>query len=242
MGERRPAKPARSRAVLFDATGTLIELAEPVGETYARTALRHGLALSAWRIGDAFTRVWRRAPPMVYPGQPPDVAFARERGAWREIVRQTFLAADSAVRPDDIDACFEELFAHFARGAAWRVRGGAPDALRALRDAGFAIAVVSNFDRRLPGILADLALAPLLDLVWLPSDVGAAKPDPAIFASAVGALGVTPAQAVFVGDDAQRDLAGARAAGLLAVDVTSLATLAALPALLGCPPAKEPTR
>jgi FMN phosphatase YigB (HAD superfamily) len=26
------------RAVLFDATGTLIELREPVGETYARTA------------------------------------------------------------------------------------------------------------------------------------------------------------------------------------------------------------
>jgi len=244
MGEcvARRSLSSERRAVLFDATGTLIELAEPVGETYARTALRHGVVISAWRIGDAFTRVWRSAPPMVYPGQSPEAAAARERGAWREIVRQTFLAADSAVRPDDIDACFEELFADFAHGAAWRVRDGAPDALRALRDAGLAVAVVSNFDRRLPGILADLALAPLLDLVWLPSDAGAAKPDPAIFASAVGALGVTPAQAVFVGDDAQRDLAGARAAGLRAVDVTSLATLAALPALLECPPPKEPPR
>ena len=230
------------RAVLFDATGTLIELREPVGETYACTAKRHGAAISAWRLGDAFSRVWRRAPPMVYPGQGREAAAAREREAWREIVRQTFLAADSAVRPDDFDACFEELFAHFARGAAWRVRRGAREALCALRDAGFAVAVVSNFDRRLPGILADLALAPLLDLVWLPSDAGVAKPDPAIFASAVRALGVSPAQAVFVGDDALRDLAGARAAGLRAVDVASLATLAALPALLECLPPEEPPR
>jgi putative hydrolase of the HAD superfamily len=92
--------------------------------------------------------------------------------------------------------------------------------------------VVSNFDRRLPGILSDLGLAPLLDLVWLPSDCGAAKPDAAIFASALAALGVAPERAIFVGDDAVRDLAGARAAGLRAVDVGSLATLAALPALL----------
>ena len=41
-------------------------------------------------------------------------------------------------------------------------------------------------------------------------------------------LGVAPGEALFVGDDAERDLHGARRAGLHAVDVASLATLDAL--------------
>jgi putative hydrolase of the HAD superfamily len=230
------------RAVLFDAAGTLIEPRHPIGDTYARIAEKYGAAMSAWRIGEAFARVWRAAPAMVYPGLPPDASARREREAWRTIVRQTYLAADSAIRPSDFDACFEELFAHYATGAAWVARAGAHDALARLRSAGAATAVISNFDRRLPGILADLELAPLLDLVWLPSDAGAAKPDPAIFTSALRALGVPAERAIFVGDDTQRDLEGARAAGLRPVDVASLATLADLPALFERELPEDPPR
>jgi putative hydrolase of the HAD superfamily len=230
------------RAVLFDAAGTLIEPRAPIGETYARVAEKYGAGMSAWRVGDAFARVWRSAPAMVYPGLPADASARRERDAWRAIVRQTFLAADSAIRPDDFDACFEELFAFYATGAAWRAREGAHDALTALRAARVATAVVSNFDRRLPGILADLRLAELLDLVWLPSDAGAAKPDPLIFTSALARLGVAPERAWFVGNDQLRDLEGARTAGLHPVDVASLATLADLPAQLARELPEEQTR
>jgi putative hydrolase of the HAD superfamily len=219
---------ADRRAVLFDAAGTLIEPREPIGETYARVAERYGAGISAWRVGDAFARVWRSTPAMVYPGLSPDASARREREAWRAVVRQTYLAADSAIRPDDFDACFEELFAYFATGAAWRVRTGGRDALAALRAAGVATAVVSNFDSRLRGILADLELAPLLDLIWLPSDAGVAKPDPLMFASALAALGVAAEDATFVGNDQERDLEGARRAGLRPIDVRSLATLADL--------------
>ncbi len=230
------------RAVLFDAAGTLIDPREPIGDTYARIAEKYGAAISAWRLGDAFARVWLAAPAMVYPGLPADASARRERDAWRAIVRQTFLAADSAIRPADFDACFEELFAHYATGSAWVVRAGAHDALAALRAAGVATAVVSNFDRRLRGILADLELAPLLDLVWLPSDAGVAKPDPAIFTSAVCALGLTAERVLFVGNDTERDLEGARSAGLRPVDVGSLATLADLPMLLERELPEEPSR
>lgn len=215
--------------MLFDATDTLIELREPVGETYARVARAHGARIAPWRLGDAFARVWRRAPPLVFPGVAPEAAAPHERAWWREVVRQTFLAADSASRPDDLDACFAELFSHFAQARAWRARPGAEAALRGLRADGRATAVVSNFDRRLRGVLDGLGLGALLDTVVLPSDAGAAKPAPAIFALALERLGVAAAEALFVGDDARRDLAGARAAGLRAV---TLATLEDLPALL----------
>lgn len=220
------------RAVLFDATGTLIELAEPVGETYARVAARHGAPISAWRLGDAFQRVLRSAPPLDY-ARAPEPLLAAERAWWRDVVRQVFLAADSAVRVRDFDACFEDLWRHFGRGAAWRPRGGAPQVLAALRAAGLATAVVSNFDGRLRGVLADLGLAPLLDLVLLASDARAAKPDPALLRAALARLGCAPGEAALAGDDPARDLEPARGLGLLAVDVRGLATLGALPARLG---------
>jgi putative hydrolase of the HAD superfamily len=216
------------RAVLFDAHGTLIELAEPLGETYARIAGRHGVEVSAWRIADAFRRVLAAAEPAVFPNTPPESIPAREREWWRRLVRSAFRAADDAQRFADFDACFAELFAHFARPEAWRARAGAAALLDRLHRLGLATAVVSNFDHRLPGVLAGLGLLARLDAVVLASDAGAAKPDARAFAVALHRLGVAPAEALFVGDDAARDLDAARRAGLSAVDVASLATLDAL--------------
>lgn len=216
------------RAVLFDAVGTLIELREPVGETYARAAAAQGVTISAWRMGDAFRRVSTAADPLVFPDAAPEERPALEREWWRQVVRSTLLAADSARRVPDFDACFAGLWEHYAGAGAWRARPGAEQALTRLRADGLATGVVSNFDARLPALLAALGLAVLLDTVVLPADVGAAKPDPRIFAVALERLGVAPGEAVFVGDDAHHDLGGARAAGLEAVDATTLATLADL--------------
>jgi putative hydrolase of the HAD superfamily len=216
--------------VLFDAAGTLIELAEPLGEVYARAGARHGAAISAWRLEDAFQRCFRRAPPLVFPGAGPSRTAELERGWWRDLVRSTFLAADSAVRPRDFDACFDELWRHYASASAWRPRAGAIEALRALRAADLRSAVVSNFDRRLVALLDGLGLSPWLDAVVLPSDAGAAKPDPAPLRLALERVGCAPGEAVFVGDDPTRDLEPARRLGLRALDVRELATLADLPA------------
>ncbi len=218
--------------MLFDAAGTLIETAEPVGESYARLARRSGVDLPAWRLEDAFRRVLRGAPPMAFPGAAPEALSDLERDWWRRLVRATFLAADGTARFADFEAFFAELFAHFARPQSWRALPGSAEVLAALRGRGLATGVVSNFDQRLPAILEGLGLAALLDCVVLPGEVGVAKPDPAIFARALARLGVRAEAAVFVGDRADEDLAGARAAGLRAIDVGDLATLAELPARL----------
>jgi putative hydrolase of the HAD superfamily len=155
---------------------------------------------------------------------------ARERAVWRAMAWSTFLAADAAVRFSDFDACFDELWRHYASPAAWVARAGATEALAALRAAGRRTAVVSNFDRRLPEILAGLGLAAWLDACVLPADAGAAKPDPRIFRAALAALGVEAGSAAFVGDDPTRDLAPARELGMRTLDAGALATLADLPA------------
>jgi putative hydrolase of the HAD superfamily len=228
------------RAVLLDAVGTLVALREPVGETYARFASQHGVAIPAERIGPAFRRAFAAAPPPALAGARAEAAAAHERAWWRALAAEAFRAADPDQRFADFDACFDALWRHYASPSAWRARAGAGEALVALRAAARRTAVVSNFDQRLPAILAGLGLAPLLDACVLPADAGAAKPDPRIFRAALAALGVAASQAAFVGDDPARDLEPARALGMRTLDVRSLATLADLPGRIASLASLEP--
>jgi len=202
------------RAVTLDAAGTLIEPAEPVGATYARVAGRHGIALDAAAAESGFRAAFAAAPPLAFPGVPAGAVAERERAWWRAVVRGAFGAA--AVHPA-FEACFAELFAHYARGPGWRVYADAPAALEVLRTRGIRLGVVSNFDGRLPSLLAELGLARLVDAVLHSTAVGAAKPHPAIFQAAVARLGVPAGDTLHAGDGLTTDVEGARAAGLNAV-------------------------
>ena len=65
--------------------------------------------------------------------------------------------------------------------------------------------------------LGQIGLAPLFQVSLAAHSFGSAKPDPALFHAACDALAVAPAEAVYVGDDLELDVAGAQAAGLQAV-------------------------
>jgi len=218
------------RAVLFDATGTLIELVDEVGDTYSRVAAEFGVSLPGGRITDAFIRVLRHAPRRVFPQASSEAAEAREREWWQERVRQTFQAADSTVRFVDFPGFFTALWEVFARGESWRLRPGVHIALDALRAKGLALGIVSNFDHRLPRILDELGISARFDVVALPCLHGAAKPEPALFQAALEALDVSADETLYVGDDPENDLAGAHAAGLHFCDARELERLDALPA------------
>ena len=216
------------RAVLFDAVGTLIRLREPVGDTYARFAAAAGIRVSADALQSAFATVLRGMPPMVFPACTGEALRAAERDWWRTVVRSTFDTAGVSGCGTDLEPIFTALFDHFAGSAAWQCAAGALEVLTALRARGLATGMVSNFDYRLPALLGALQLAPLLDTIVLPADAGAAKPDARIFALALSRLGVGAEDTLYVGDDAEHDMAGATRAGLRAVDVATLANLRAL--------------
>jgi len=229
--DTRPAP--RIAAVLLDATGTLIELARPVGEVYADAARAQGVDLPAWRVQDAFERVMTRASPPVFE-DPSDLTgiAAAERAWWGDLVRQTFQAVDSTVRFPDAVALHDGLFGHFAHADAWRPRPGAEAMLDALTASGIRAGVVSNFDLRLGPLLEALGLGARLACVVLPAHCGARKPEAAIFRAALAALGLPAESVVLVGDDPVKDLAGARAVGLRAIDVRTLDSLTELPRFL----------
>jgi putative hydrolase of the HAD superfamily len=89
--------------------------------------------------------------------------------------------------------------------------------LMELRQRDFAIGAVSNWSPELPALCRAWGLSPYFDTLVVSDIVGPHKPDPRIFAIALGALRVSAEEAIHVGDDYEADVQGARAAGILPV-------------------------
>jgi putative hydrolase of the HAD superfamily len=90
--------------------------------------------------------------------------------------------------------------------------------LDALRASGKRLAVVTNGPVEWQSRkLRTLGLADYFDDVLISEAEGISKPDTRIFARALERCGVAPHEAMFVGDHPEIDVAGARAAGLVAV-------------------------
>ena len=96
-----------------------------------------------------------------------------------------------------------------------------PDAeqtLSTLRAAGMKLGLITNGSVRMQSRkLECLALRPVFDTILISEEEGIHKPDRRIFCRALERLNADPRRAVFVGDHAEVDIEGARAAGMRAV-------------------------
>ena len=200
-------------ALLLDAMGTLIGLRRSVGHTYAELAADFGLTLEPAAIDRVFPRIYRQAPPLAFPGLEGNALRQAELDWWGERIGAS-VAAASQTRADELPpGLVETLFERFADAALWQVYPEVPACLERWRNRPLKLAVVSNFDSRLPPLLADLGLAAALDALVVSSQVGAAKPDPAPFQRALQILQLEAHQVWHVGDSPEDEL-GARAAGI----------------------------
>lgn len=202
--------PTTTKAIFFDAAGTLIHLSGSVGEHYALVAARQGLTLDAGRLDEAFREVWKAMPARPATGEPrPD----DDRGWWRELVERVLDRTSPRIDPLDRDTFFEAAYGHFAEPGVWELFPEVEEVLEKLTSR-YQLAVVSNFDRRLCMIFEHLGLTRFFHHIFLSSELGADKPDPQIYRRALELTGFPAGETLHVGDDPERDWAGAEAAGL----------------------------
>lgn len=201
-----------TKAIFFDAAGTLIYLPRPVGEHYREVALGFGVALEADALDQAFRQAWSAEPPRPSQDSPRD---DDDKGWWRVLVDDVLRRVLSPEQAETFDSAgfFEAAYAHFAKPGIWKAYPEVSEVLAILRKRGMPLGLISNFDRRLYAVLDDLDLRRFFDAVVISSEVGADKPDPRIFEHALRALRVRPDEAMHVGDDPKRDW-GAEAIGL----------------------------
>jgi putative hydrolase of the HAD superfamily len=90
--------------------------------------------------------------------------------------------------------------------------------LEALRSAGLRLGLITNGRLSVQGRKVDgLDIRRFLEVVLISESIGVRKPDPRIFAEALFQMGVSPASAMYVGDNPEVDVVGAKRSGLLAI-------------------------
>ncbi|MGW6194977.1 HAD family hydrolase [Kribbella sp. NPDC055110] len=110
------------------------------------------------------------------------------------------------------------------RALAQRLLSRAPAAtsetLAAFKAAGWRVGLVSNITAETQVQWAGSPLAQYFDATAFSAEVGAAKPEPAIYRSACAALDVEPSDCIYVGDGNDNELPGAATLGMHAIRTT----------------------
>ena len=115
--------------------------------------------------------------------------------------------------PEYADEIAEHLAQNWQNPKSWPLTPGAKEVLGELKQRGYKLGVVSNWDALLPGVLEATGLIGFFDYVAASALEGVAKPDPRIFQIVLGHLQVSPQETVHVGDS-EDDVKGATAAGI----------------------------
>lgn len=201
--------------IFFDAAGTLFEVRGSVGEIYSRIASQYDCEADAEQLQQNFARWFRLQPPMAFPaGTDEDKLHEMEKGWWSNLVRAVF--ADCGTFPH-FDEFFDDVFDQFRKPELWHVYDDVVPTLTELKRRGFRLGVLSNFDSRLDDVLRGCELGQFFDSVHISTRVGAAKPDPLIFDTALAHHNIEARQAWHVGDSLREDIEGAEAAGIRGV-------------------------
>jgi putative hydrolase of the HAD superfamily len=202
--------------VLLDVGGTLIGPQSSFGDVYSDVFSQFGLCCDGEDFNAAVYSAWDEMNREVPSGTNRYSHFeGGEDGYWRRFVtRSVEIACDQTIGENLANAALDELRTRFGKADAWRVFDDVPPALAALRNLGARLAVVSNWDSRLPDVLKVLELDAWFETVVVSHFEGVEKPDPELFRRALERLGADPGRTIHVGDSPDLDGEGARAAGV----------------------------
>jgi putative hydrolase of the HAD superfamily len=191
------------RAVLLDALGTLVELQPPAPR------LRRLLAEEGFEVGEERAATGIGAEIAYYLAHHLEGSDRESLEELRDRCAREMLEALELPGLDQATARRVMMSA-----LEFRPYEDALPALRELRRRDRTLVVASNWDCSLPDWLEPAGLLALVDGVVTSADVGAAKPDPRVFRRALELAAVEAGEAAHVGDSLDKDVHGARAAGI----------------------------
>ena len=194
-------------AVLFDFSGTLFRLEEDDSwfegvEVDERQVDGHVQAELMRRLTAPTGRSVNMTPQAYHAWVNRDLAPHLHREAYLHVLRESGLADHHA----------ESLYQRVIDPSSWTPYPDTADVLKGLHRQGIKTAVVSNISFDLRPAFGALGVADEVEEFVLSFEVGAIKPDAAIFETALSRLGVAAQHAVMVGDSEEAD-GGARSVG-----------------------------
>lgn len=185
----------------------------PVGEVYSEFAARFGKHTDPRKLEAEF-----RALFIKRSATSPDslhLTPVDERIWWKALVHELFDAGQGGFT--DFDRFFDELHEYFAHPGLWKMYPETVDALERLRAGGVRMAIVSNWDTRLPVLVSLMGVDRFMEAVVVSALEKASKPSPRIFQAALTRLSLPAGEVVHVGDSLRDDIRGAMAMGMGAI-------------------------
>jgi HAD superfamily hydrolase (TIGR01509 family) len=219
-------KSVQTSAALFDFSGTLFRLEEDASwfdgmsvedkeiDGHVQAELMRRLTAPTGRsveMGEQEYHAWMNR----------DLAPHLHREAYLHVLRESGVADQHA----------ESLYQRVINPASWTPYSDTAEVLAKLKALGVRTAVVSNIAFDVRPAFAAIGVEDHVDEFVLSFEVGAVKPDPKIFTTALDRLGVAGTEAVMVGDSDEAD-GGARDVGCAFILVDPLPTAQAPDRLL----------
>lgn len=192
------------RAVLLDAGHTILEGRPSWFDIWEEALAAFDVTLDR----EALQRAYARASDLFRNLSPDQLTSEVERQFLREMASHLQVPG----REEELAERMHRVLSHVR--PEYTAYPEVPEVLEELRERGYRMGVVSNWELDLPEVLARAGLRHFFDVVVASAAVGAAKPDPRIFWVALEALDAAPPEAVHVGDSYEADVQGARAAGI----------------------------
>ena len=216
--------PTPITTITFDAGNTLLYCDPSPAEIYSEALSRHGRAVTADEVQPVFAHAWSelqaRTPAGIdrYNSKP-----GGEKQWWGAFLRQVLARLEHDA---EWVRLLDELYAAFSNPAVWKVYPETRATLEAIHGRGLAMAVISNWDRRLPEILDGLNLTDWFRTVAVSAIENIEKPAAGIFLRTLERLGAGPGQAVHVGDSPLEDYEGSKAIGMIPILIDRSGTFA----------------
>ncbi len=194
-------------AVLFDAGDTLIRLSGSGEKLLHRAAAALGVdELDPDEVAGVWRRVLERSSTAEELAKGRDLSNARHREVWIDLYDE---AGCQRLAP----GLSEELYALTVSAESWEAFPDTVPTLKAVREAGLLVGIVSDTGFDLRPAMDQLGLSPYLNAVVMSYQCGVCKPATMPFLAACDLLDVDPARTLMVGDNPLTD-SGAVAAGM----------------------------
>ncbi len=198
--------------LLLDAGGTLVF---PDQELIADTLAAQGCELDPERVYEAHFRLVHQYDMLVR------AAAAPLSISIRTFFRDMMMLAGAPM--EAAEGVVDRLVARHDETSLWTyTKPWVAGTLALLQRRGVRMSVISNSDGRVRQQLEACGITPYLEAVFDSHIVGVEKPDPGIFLHAIGQLGLSAAECVYVGDFFSADVVGANRAGIGSVHLDPL--------------------
>ncbi|MGH2736794.1 MAG: HAD family hydrolase [Actinomycetota bacterium] len=200
--------------VFFDAGDTILHPHPSFAELFSQVCAERGIDVPPARVQEVQESVAPHLIEFATQAGFEHWSFSAEtsQSFWR-LVYQGFLKelgfTDEELR--------EALLERFSDKASYMLFDDALSTLHELRDAGYRLGLISNFEQWLEERLIELEVGHLFDTSVISGYVRIEKPDPRIYELALEQSGVDASRAVHVGDSVSMDVEPAASVGITTV-------------------------